>query len=595
MKEAIKDAMHLVANGWYRFYWTAMLVFSLAIAAGYLLAEFSGIKAIEDLVEPLGLNLTACVIAGIHIMYSTTLYWLLRRWSEPVALTRSSLIFIVLLLNGLVETDPSHYGSWIYVGAWLVNAALMGMYGLPLAMVAALFSVFYLLLGSRFQIDAVSAQSLTIALAGSAIASLSYLFWSKRYINVHEAQLSKLSGLLRTNQEQSAILIQSIADGVIVTDTSGKINLMNRASSNMTGWTIDEAMGIDVRSVLKVSKENGEPISDEEYPFTAVLAHKAFIDQVLKITSRNGKQIIVSLVISPVVTPAGEVYGAVAVMRDISQARAAEKQRGEFISTASHEMRTPVAAIEGYLALALNDKVSTIDSRARSYLEKAHASTQHLGKLFQDLLTSSKAEDGRLSSHPQVVEMGAFLEQLVEDLRFAAQKKNLLAEFVVGETGGTIDATSSGSNSLKVVRPLYYVYADPERLREVVTNLFDNAIKYTDQGKISVGLTGDNDVVQMYVRDTGVGIPAEDIPHMFQKFYRVDNSATRAVGGTGLGLFISRKIIELYRGRIWVESELGKGSTFFINLPRLSTQKASELQAQEAANVPPPAGTGTIK
>jgi signal transduction histidine kinase len=243
-------------------------------------------------------------------------------------------------------------------------------------------------------------------------------------------------------------------------------------------------------------------------------------------------------------------------------------------------MRTPVAAIEGYLALALNDKVSTIDSRAREYLEKAHSSTQHLGKLFQDLLTSAKAEDGRLSNHPTVVEMGSYLEQLTEDLKFAAEKRGLFTEFTLG-ANNIIDASGGGGE--KVVKPLYYVFADPDRMREVITNIFDNACKYTEQGKVSVGLTGDTNVVQFFIKDTGSGIAVEDIPHLFQKFYRVDNSATRTIGGTGLGLFITRKIVELYNGRLWVESELGKGSTFFINLPRLSTQRAEQLKATEAA------------
>jgi signal transduction histidine kinase len=240
-------------------------------------------------------------------------------------------------------------------------------------------------------------------------------------------------------------------------------------------------------------------------------------------------------------------------------------------------MRTPVAAIEGYLALAMNDKVSKIDSKAREYLEKAHSSTQHLGKLFQDLLTSAKAEDGRLSSHPTVLELGDYLEHLVEDLRFAAQKKGLDMEFILGtnSTGGASDATQ------KMIRPLYYALADPDRLREVITNVFDNAVKYTERGKVSIGLTGDTNVVQFRVSDTGPGIPPEDMPHLFQKFYRVDNSSTRTVGGTGLGLFICRKIVELYNGHIWVESKLGEGSTFFVNLPRLSADKAMQLQAEE--------------
>ena len=203
-------------------------------------------------------------------------------------------------------------------------------------------------------------------------------------------------------------------------------------------------------------------------------------------------------------------------------------------------MRTPVAAIEGYLALALNEKVSKIDANAREYLNKAHMSTQHLGQLFQDLLTSAKAEDGRLTSHPKATEIGSFITQLAEDLRFGAEKKGLGMELVVNsklDDKGVIDT----SQSLKTIQPLYYSFIDPDRVREVITNVFDNAVKYTPEGRVSIGLTGNQQVVQIRVSDTGPGIPEEDVPHLFQKFYRVDNSATRAVGGTGLGFSSAKR------------------------------------------------------
>src|SRR5690606_35511052 len=142
------------------------------------------------------------------------------------------------------------------------------------------------------------------------------------------------------------------------------------------------------------------------------------------------------------------------------------------------------------------------------------------------------AEDGRLVNNPVVVEMGKFMTDLTDALKFTAQAKGLGIEFVLGAQGSVIDASSTST-----IKPLYYVHADPDRLREVVTNLFDNAVKYTESGKVSLGLTGDESVVQIRVQDTGPGIPSNDIPHLFQKFYRVDNSATRTIGGTGLGLF----------------------------------------------------------
>jgi two-component system, OmpR family, sensor histidine kinase VicK len=303
-------------------------------------------------------------------------------------------------------------------------------------------------------------------------------------------------------------------------------------------------------------------------------------DSDASILARNKRQTPISIVVSPITAKEGEQAEiAVGVFRDISKEKAEEAQRSDFISTASHEMRTPVAAIEGYLSLAMNDKIAKIDSNARNYMIKALDSTHHLGQLFQDLLTSSKAEDGRLQSNPVVVEMGEIVQEITEASRFKASERRLSLNFVVSS-----DKEISGG---KIVRPFYYSFVDPTRMAEVLQNLIDNAIKYTPEGSIQVRLTGDAQTVQIQIQDTGGGIPTEDIPHLFQKFYRVDSSATRTVGGTGLGLFICRKIVELYNGKIWVESQLGKGSTFFINLPRLTSEQALDIQKRQASIVSP--------
>jgi len=397
------------------------------------------------------------------------------------------------------------------------------------------------------------------------------------------ASTTKLATSLRDERTKSDIILNTIEDGVVFVDEQGTIQLFNPGAAAITGWSREDAEGLAWKSVFTFMNNKGEPVDEAETPFAkAIKTAQSARDNNANIASKSGNTIAASFSVTPLVVNQ-QVTGLVAIFRDVSAERQEESQRAEFISTASHEMRTPVAAIEGYLSLALNDKVATIDSRAKDYLEKAHASTKHLGELFQDLLTSAKAEDGRLTNHPEVVEMGEFMEQLTSDLHFSAQKKNLGMDFVIGNNN-VIDASSPVTlgGSERVVRPLYYVEVDPDRLREVVTNLFDNACKYTDQGKISLGLTGNDSVVQVYVRDTGHGIPPEDIPHLFQKFYRVDNSATRTIGGTGLGLFICRKIVELYRGRLWVESTIGQGSTFYINLPRLTTQQAEKMLANQS-------------
>lgn len=399
---------------------------------------------------------------------------------------------------------------------------------------------------------------------------------------------SKLASSLRDEKLKSSIILNAIEDGVVLVDEQQTIQLFNPGAANITGWSMADATGLAWSAVFKFFSPKQEPIyGTQSDPMPHLITTKETVRySAINMKTKSDKMILVNLVLSPILSEQKEFTGAVGIFRDVSEEKQEEQQRAEFISTASHEMRTPVAAIEGYLALALNDKVSTVDTRARGFLEKAHASTQHLGQLFQDLLTSAKAEDGRLTSHPQAVDVSAFIEQLVSDLKFTAEKKGLAVEFVFS-SHRTIDASKSGSAAdVKVINPLYYAYVDPDRLREVITNLFDNAVKYTDQGKISIGLTGNDQVVQFFVRDTGPGIPPEDVSHLFQKFYRVDSSATRSIGGTGLGLFICRKIIELYGGRIWVESELGKGSTFYINLPRLAQNKAQDLQAKAALTSP---------
>lgn len=429
-------------------------------------------------------------------------------------------------------------------------------------------------------------MEVTAALIGGGVGIVVLLvgtvvLWRLRKSSPHGSgasiNSSQLANSLRDEKLKSDIILNAIEDGVILLDEQKTIQAFNPGACNITGWKVDEAKGLDYHAVLKLVDDKDNPYTDDTDPFDKAYKQGVTIrDNKAILVSRSDKHVSLSISVSPLVDEHKQVRAAVAVFRDVSQERQQEQQRAEFISTASHEMRTPVAAIEGYLALALNDKVSTIDSRAKGYLEKAHASTQHLGELFQDLLTSAKAEDGRLTSHPSLVEMGDFIENLAQDLRFSAEKKNLPVEFIIGSHRQI--ATSNMQFGSKVVRPLYYTHVDPDRIREVITNVFDNAVKYTEKGKISLGLTGNETVVQVYVRDTGPGIPAEDASHLFQKFYRVDNSATRTIGGTGLGLFICRKIVELYNGKIWVESKLGEGSVFYINLPRISSQEAENIK-----------------
>lgn len=568
--------MQLVSDQYYIWYNRIATVIGSLLGIAALWAWT--IPSLAFLHEQWGFMPITAVIGIVQLIYGFLFFKRQAETNAWAATFFSSMILATVIISIIHNSGQLH--SWFMI-AWLLQVSMSGMFGLY-AVVGSDFIVtlYYVVVATGKAGDKLVDPIAIGGVAGTyLIGALSYFVWKRLYVDRESNRINQLTGQLRNKQQQAEILIQSIVDGIIVTDTEGKISLLNKAAAELTEWPIDEAGGIDVKLVAKFALEDGKDVVDDQNPFKLVLDTNQQVKSVFQLISRNGKQRrVVSLVVSPISIPkSNTLVGSVGVFRDISAERAEEHRRADFISTASHEMRTPVAAIEGYLALALNDKVTRIDSKAREYLVKAHDSTQHLGQLFQDLLTSAKAEDGRLVNHPIVVEMGDFLQKLTDGLKFAAEKKGLLLDFAIGAAGEQNVAV--GVN--KIVMPLYYAHIDPDRMREVITNLFDNAVKYTDTGKISVGLTGNNEVIQFYIRDTGQGIPADDIPHLFQKFYRVDNSATRTIGGTGLGLFICRKIVELYSGRIWAESEANKGSTFYINLPRLSNQKATEMLTAE--------------
>jgi signal transduction histidine kinase len=237
-------------------------------------------------------------------------------------------------------------------------------------------------------------------------------------------------------------------------------------------------------------------------------------------------------------------------------------------------MRTPVTAIQGYLGLLANPKTATLDDKARDYVTKAAAEATHLGNLFQDLLDTTKADDGRIIFHLQPLNTASLAATAVQDLAAKAASKNLT--LAMAETKG--------------LQPIFLVSADPDRLLEVLHNLIDNAIKYTNSGGITVAVTGDESMVAISVRDTGIGIAPDDAPHIFQKFYRIDNSDTRTVGGTGLGLYLTAQLVEKMRGEIRVESEPGKGSNFIVTMPRLSEADA-KLASTGMALTPKAPGT----
>lgn len=370
-------------------------------------------------------------------------------------------------------------------------------------------------------------------------------------------------------------LLNSLSDGVIVIDNHGKIKFFNHQASLITGYKPEEAIDIHYSSVLRFFTQDNQALPTSEDPVS--ISQKTYdvsrLD-LINIRSYSDKIIPVAVQAAPIKDDSNEILIA---FRDISRELNKEREQLEFISTASHEMRTPIATINGYLGLALNPKISQIDDKAHDYILKAQAAVEHLGELFKNLLSISKAEDKSIAISPSVINLLDFVEKICGD--FQPQLANHQVKLIFAPT----------ASRSRTLNPDILVYTDKNLLYEVISNLIENAIKYTVQGSITVNVSvKDSDLAEISVSDTGIGIPPEDIPHLFQKFYRVDNSQTREIGGTGLGLYLCRKIIENLHGRIWAESVLGKGSTFFIELKRIDQIKAAQLTKQHNPALPKP-------
>lgn len=361
------------------------------------------------------------------------------------------------------------------------------------------------------------------------------------------------------------LALANIHDGVVITDRTGVIKFINPAAATMLdAGPAHTLLGLNLPIIVKIESKEGRELPDAENMLYQAVATGQPLEsyEVALVNPKSAKRTPVAF--SVAATSGGE---RIITFRDITRELAEEGEQTEFISTASHEMRTPVASIEGYLGLALNPQTATIDERARGYLEAAHKASQHLGHLFQDLLDVTKLDDGHVRPHFVPLEMVGAVKQIADGFIVQAREHRLSFQFGVENAG----LAPGGGKRLE---QMIYGYVDPNFLQEIVGNLIENAIKYTPEGgSIYINVHGDGDRVLINVTDTGIGISADDIQHIFQKFYRADNSDTRTVGGTGLGLYLVKQRTEAMGGRVWAESGFGEGSTFFVSLPRISGEE----------------------
>jgi len=234
---------------------------------------------------------------------------------------------------------------------------------------------------------------------------------------------------------------------------------------------------------------------------------------------------------------------------DISYLKKLEQVRTEFLGNVSHELRTPIFAIQGFLETLLDGALEDPNVN-RNFLLKANQHTNNLNSLLNDLIDISMIESGQMKMSFRYFSINEFLESIYSEMKTYAENKN---DF-------ELKWQPSNSN--------FRVFGDKEKLKQVLTNLIMNAIKYTEKGSVEIGIVEEEKRCKIYVRDTGIGISEKDLTRIFERFYRVDKDRSREVGGTGLGLAIVKHIVEAHYSKVEVISELGKGSEFSFYLKK---------------------------
>ena len=377
-------------------------------------------------------------------------------------------------------------------------------------------------------------------------------FANQAAIAVRNARLYQQ--LLAEKRRLDAIIDNS-ADGVMILDPQCRIKVFNQTLSRLTGWLPEEALGRPCQEVLALHSRQGVNLCETECPLRKLSpGEKLYIEG--DIQHKNGRLFTVGITYTPLFDAEGNLHDIIANVNDITRFREAEEMKSIFISAVSHELKTPVALIKGYADTLRREDARWDEETLREGLNIIVEESDRLDALINNLLEASRIQAGGLKLEFSYVNLPKLAEKVISGFRLQTEKHDFRLDFPPD---------------------LAPVPADEERLRQVLSNLIGNAVKYSPQGgTIWVGAHVHNDWLTVYVADQGVGIPVEEQERIFEPFYRGKGEVSRNTAGAGLGLYLCRAIVEAHGGRIWVESQPGKGSIFAFTLP-LSRREEKEI------------------
>jgi PAS domain S-box-containing protein len=368
----------------------------------------------------------------------------------------------------------------------------------------------------------------------------------------------RMGGMLRARQEEaskSRAILEGIADGVMVADAQGNVILLNAAAQEILGMSREEIAGRPIHELSGLYGAEGDTWLALTKEWAQALPAKG--EPTSFESQFKTEEKVVSVHMAPVLMR-DEFLGTVSVFRDITREVAVDRMKSELISTVSHQLRTPMTSIKGYTDLLYLETAGEINKAQRRFLSIIKSNADRLALLANDLLDISRIETGRIRLNPELIHMSAIIGEIAASLR------------------GQIEGTDL-SLKLDIPEGLPPIYGDRDRVTQILTNLIDNARHYTPAGgQITISAQVRGDFLQVSVADTGIGIAPEDQEKIFDRFYRADHPLVQEVAGTGLGLSIVKSFVEMHGGKIWVESEPGRGSTFSFTLPLAGRGKELE-------------------
>ena len=362
-----------------------------------------------------------------------------------------------------------------------------------------------------------------------------------RSFNYMAQRLKSTVGEVQGERDKLNTLFLHMTDGVAAFTTDGRLIHMNPATENMLGVRMEDGLSFD------------EMFADLDMPNSDETAMRSFLTSEI---TRRGR--VLSVTLAPYGALDGE-GGVIAVIHDVTEQRRLDDARREFVANVSHELRTPLTNIRSYTETLLDAAGDIPIDTEKQFLGVISSESERMARIVTDLLTLSKLDYGRMELRMMRFSLSELLKNVANAMKLTAQ--------------------NSGHEMLvNAPDTLPSIVGDRERIEQVVVNILSNAVKYTPSGghiRLSACAPGKN-LVRIKVEDDGVGIPAADVPRLFERFYRVDKARSRAAGGTGLGLAIAKEIVEQHEGKIALASEYGKGTTVTITLPTNLTPNTEE-------------------